>query len=88
MLLLCALACAAAQADDSFRCGNELIVAGMTQADVLQQCGPPTSKSEEIAPVRSGKQVVGQTTTQRWTYQSYGATRVLVFDQDVLKAVE
>jgi len=31
---------------------------------------------------------VGKTEVQRWTYASYSATRVLVFDQDTLKAIE
>ena len=75
-------------ADDSFRCGSKLIVTGMTQAEVLEYCGPPESTSEEAVPVRSGNQVVGETKSVRWTYESYGATRVLVFDQDVLKSIK
>ncbi len=90
--LLALMACLAvvtpAVAEDSFRCGSKLVMTGMSQAEVLQHCGPPTSKVEEKMPVRSGNQVVGETTTYRWTYESYGATRVLVFDQDVLKSIE
>ncbi len=81
-------AAAPAFADDSFRCGSRLIVTGMTQAEVLELCGPPLSNSEEAVPVRSGNQVVGETKTSRWTYESYGATRVLVFDLDVLKSIK
>jgi Protein of unknown function (DUF2845) len=84
----CFAAAASAFADDSLRCGGKLIVTGMTQADVLQFCGTPDSTSEESLPVRSGNQVVGETRTYRWTYASYGATRVLVFDQDVLKSIK
>ncbi len=87
-LTACLAAAAPAVADDSFRCGSKLIVTGMTQAEVLQLCGPPQSKSEETLPVRSGNQVVGETKTYRWTYESYGATRVLVFDLDVLKSIK
>jgi hypothetical protein len=83
----CLASAAAAFADDSFRCGSKLIVTGMTQAEVLQLCGPPESTSEDSLPVRSGNQVVGETRTYRWTYESYGATRVLLFDQDVLKSI-
>jgi len=83
----CLATAAPAFADDSFRCGSRLIVTGMTQAEVLQLCGPPESTSEESLPVRSGNQVVGETRTYRWTYESYGATRVLMFDQDVLKSI-
>lgn len=88
-VLLCVLGpTGIASADDAFRCGNRLIEPGMTQAEVLSLCGEPTSKSAEIQDVRSGPRVVGQTEVQRWTYESYSATRVLVFDQDTLKAIE
>lgn len=75
-------------ADDTFRCGNRLIEPGMAQAEVLALCGEPTSKSVEVQDVRSGTRVVGKTEVQRWTYASYSTTRVLVFDQDTLKAIE
>ena len=60
----------------------------MTQSDVLEHCGAPTSKSEQQIPVRSGNQVTGTTLSSRWTYESYGATRVLVFDQENLVSIE
>ena len=75
-------------ADDTFRCGNRLIEPGMTRAEVLKLCGEPTSKTVEMQDVRSGTRVVGKTEVQRWTYTSYSTTRVLVFDQDTLKAIE
>ena len=84
----CFAAAAPAFADDSFRCGSKLIVAGMTQAEVLELCGSPESTSEESLPVRSGNQVVGETKASLWTYESYGATRVLKFDRDVLKSIK
>ena len=87
-MTVCCATSASAFADDSLRCGSKLIVTGMTQAEVLQFCGAPTSTSEESMPIRSGNRVVGTTTTYRWTYDSYGATRVLVFDQDVLKSIK
>lgn len=88
-----ALACiatvgTAAAADDGFRCGSKIVVTGMTQAEVLNYCGEPTSRSEEVMPVRSGQRVVGTTTSYRWTYSTYSATRVLVFDRDTLVAIE
>jgi len=86
---LCVLApLGVAVADDTFRCGNRLIEPGMTGPEVLELCGEPTSKSVEVQDVRSGTRVVGKTEVQRWTYASYSATRVLVFDQDTLKAIE
>lgn len=87
-LVLCGVAFAATGADGTFRCGSKLIEVGMTQAEVLEYCGEPTSKSVELQDVRSGNQVVGKTESQRWTYASYQATRVLVFDQEVLKSIE
>jgi len=90
--VLAVLACVAtvgtAAADDGFRCGSKIVVTGMTQAEVLDYCGAPTSQSEDVAPVRSANQVVGTTTSYRWTYASFSATRVLVFDQDKLVAIE
>jgi hypothetical protein len=60
----------------------------MTRAEVLALCGEPTSKSVEVQDVRSGTRVMGKTEVQRWTYEAYSATRVLVFDQDTLKVIE
>jgi hypothetical protein len=77
-----------ALADDTFRCGNRLIEPGMTRAEVRALCGEPTSKSVEVQDVRSGTRVMGKTEVQRWTYEAYSATRVLVFDQDKLKDIE
>jgi hypothetical protein len=84
----CILATGAAVADDDFRCGSKIITTGMTQSDVLRYCGEPASKDVEDVDVRSGKQVVGRTSVWRWTYQSSGRTRVLVFDQETLKSIE
>ena len=88
VVLICAMAAEAAVADGSMRCGSKLIAVGTTQSDVLEHCGAPTSKSEEAIPVRSGNQVTGTTLLSRWLYDSYGATRVLVFDQEKLVSVE
>jgi hypothetical protein len=76
-----------AMADEAFRCGGQLIGPGMSQTQVLAACGEPDSRADEVQDVRSGRQVVGQTTVHRWTYQSYSQTRVLVFDGDTLKSV-
>jgi hypothetical protein len=79
---------APAAADGTFRCGSKLLVLGMTQGQVLEQCGEPASKVEEVHDVRSGPHVVGKTTVSHWTYSSYSATRVLVFDADKLVRIE
>jgi hypothetical protein len=88
VVLCCSLTASSAMADAAFRCGGRLIEPRMTQAAVLQLCGAPTSKTVQVEDVRSGNQVVGKTQVHRWTYESYGATRVLTFDQDTLKAIE
>jgi hypothetical protein len=86
--LICGMTAEAAVANGSMRCGSKLIEVGMTQSDVLEHCGAPTSKEEEEMPVRSGNQVTGTTLSSRWTYDSYGATRVLLFDQEKLVSIE
>jgi hypothetical protein len=88
ILLVCAAVAGVAAADGSMRCGSRIIEAGMTQSEVLQYCGAPTSKTVEELPVRSGNQVVGKTLKSHWTYASYSATRVLVFDQDKLVSIQ
>jgi hypothetical protein len=87
-LLICIASLGVARADDTFRCGSKIIAVGMTRTAVLTSCGEPTSKTEEAVPVRSGNQVVGTTTMHRWTYESYSATRVLVFDADKLVSIQ
>lgn len=88
VLLLAAAPVAAAVADDSFVCGSRIIELGLTQAEVLEQCGEPTSKDVQEEAVRSGNRAVGVTQTSRWTYASYSSTRVLVFDGDRLIDIE
>jgi hypothetical protein len=87
-VVVCVAVCGTAIADDTFRCGSRLVEIGMTQSEVLGMCGNPTSKATEVQDVRSGNQVVGKTEVQRWTYKSYSAVRVLVFDKDTLKSIE
>ena len=87
-LLLAGLAAAPALADDSFVCGSRIIELGLTQDEVLAQCGAPTSKDVQEEAVRSGNRTVGVTQTSRWTYASYSSTRVLVFDGDKLVGIE
>jgi hypothetical protein len=84
----CIAVCGSAVADETFRCGAKLIETGMTKSEVLGLCGEPTSKTIEVQDVRSGNQVVGKTEVQRWTYTSYSAARVLVFDEGTLKSIE
>jgi len=78
-----------ATADGPFRCGSKIIDAGMTLAEVLEYCGEPTSKTTEVQEVRSSNnRILGTTEIHRWTYESYSATRVLVFVEDTLQSIE
>ena len=88
-LVLSAIAAAgAAVADDTWRCGSKLVEIGMTRTEVLQYCGAPTVQAIEEIPVSNNSQVGGKTTKYRWTYKSYSATRVIVFDQDKLMSIQ
>jgi hypothetical protein len=72
-----------------FRCGSKIIYLGMTRGDVWNYCGEPTSKSTELREVRSDKnRVLGVTEIERWRYEAYSATRVLVFMDDKLQTIE
>ena len=90
MLLAFALAAGPALADNRpFRCGSKIIYVGMTRAGVFDYCGEPTKKTTELREVRSDKnRVLGTTEIERWLYDSYGATRVLVFLDDKLQSIE
>ena len=81
-------ATAPALAADTTRCGSKVVSLGMTQAEILEHCGTPTAREVEEQPVRAGTIVTGTTTLERWTYESYSATRVFVFDQDRLVSIE
>jgi hypothetical protein len=84
-VLVCSLPALAA---DSTRCESKVVTVGMTQAEILEYCGEPTAREVEEQPVRAGHIVTGTTTVERWTYESYSATRVFVFDQDRLVSIE
>jgi hypothetical protein len=76
-------------ADGPFRCGSKIIDVGMTRAEVLEYCGEPSSKTTEIRDVRSSNnRILGTTEIHRWTYESYSATRVLVFVDEKLQSIE
>lgn len=79
---------AAAAQDDSFRCGSIVVSIGMSQDDVLQNCGDPASKTVEQVAVREGVQYAGTTAVEHWTYVSGAVTRVLTFDQGKLVSID
>ena len=88
--LLAALAVphAAVAQDDSFRCGSIVVAVGMSQDDVLQNCGDPASKTVEQVAVREGVQYAGTAPIEHWTYVSGAVTRVLTFDQGKLVSID
>jgi Protein of unknown function (DUF2845) len=89
-IALGALANGGALADDGpFYCGSKIIDVGMTKAEVLARCGEPTSESFEDREVRDSKsRVLGMTRTDRLKYESYTATRMLVFVDEKLQTIE
>ena len=63
-------ATSSALAADTARCGSKVVSVGMTQAEILEHCGTPTSREVEEQPVRAGHVVTGTTTLERWTYDA------------------
>jgi hypothetical protein len=58
-------------ADESFRCGRWVVSAGSSPAELVEKCGPPTSKqakTEDIRAVGNNGIKVGTTTTETWTW--------------------
>ena len=91
----CALAVVAAGlastsiADEQFRCGSRLVYYGMTQAVVREYCGAPTSELTDYQRVRArNNRVLGTSEVQSWTYESYSATRVLIFVDGKLQRIK
>jgi hypothetical protein len=65
----------AASADEVMRCGNWVIAVPIALQELRSKCGEPTKKEVTTEDVRAGgksggSQVVGKTTTERWTYRS------------------
>ena len=89
-IALGAFANGGALADDGpFYCGSKIIDVGMTKGEVLARCGEPTSASSEDREVRDSKsRVLGMTRIDRLKYESYTATRMLVFVDDKLQTIE
>jgi len=85
------LSVTAARADDSFRCGRWILAMPVTVAELLQQCGAPTSKSAATADVRAtaghGRSPnTGTATTGVWRHgrgAGAAAMRVTVTDGEV-----
>jgi hypothetical protein len=90
-----ALFSARALAADSFRCGNSLIMTGMTAGEVLAKCGKPLSREVERVPIRArtpygATHVTGWTSVEYWVYdRAPGQFLVrLTFAEDQLEDIE
>lgn len=61
----------------------------MTQAAVREYCGAPTAEITDYQRVRArNNRVLGTSEVQSWTYESYSATRVLVFVDGKLQRIK
>jgi hypothetical protein len=87
-LIILIVASAPASAD-TLRCGNKIVETGMTQDEVRQHCGNPSSTEVEEHDVRAGPRVIGTTQLHIWTYNRASGQNaaVLEFDQDTLLAI-
>lgn len=67
-------------ADGFFRCGNSLVSADTSVADLLKKCGKPTSQTTSTEDVRNEYGVkVGTSTTEVWRYdRGYSAPPMIV----------
>ncbi|MCJ7452107.1 MAG: DUF2845 domain-containing protein [Steroidobacteraceae bacterium] len=78
----------AATADDTWLCGDKIIMIGAKQAEVLENCGEPTSKTADTDAMREGRYYQGTAPVEHWTYATDTVTRVLTFDQGVLVSMD
>jgi Protein of unknown function (DUF2845) len=66
-------ATAAASADETIRCGSRIVTSAMSAAEILDNCGEPTSKDIREEDVRTlnangASIIVGTTVIEEWTY--------------------
>jgi hypothetical protein len=82
LLLFFVMLVTGASADDSFRCGSELVNPGASTVKVLLRCGPPSYK-EILNPGFEGSRV------ENWFYNcgSSGFLYVLRFVEGTLAAI-
>jgi len=90
VVLLVTMWVSIAVADDGpFYCGSKIIDVGMSQSEVLKYCGPPASRSTDEQEVRGpNNRVLGVNHVHHWKYESYSATRMLVFVEDKLQSIQ
>lgn len=85
----CLVAADGARADEDWNCGGaKIIEIGMSQDDVLANCGTPTAKSVDEQAQREGRYYQGATAVERWTYATDTVTTILTFDKGKLIGIE
>lgn len=83
------VAAGTARADEDWNCGGAKIVEiGMSQDDVLANCGAPAAKAVDDQAQREGRQYSGTIPLERWSYTDDTITTVLTFDQGRLIGIE
>jgi hypothetical protein len=95
MSVAVALWATGSMADDTLRCGGQLVTVGMIAPQVVAKCGEPQTKDVEDVPVRvRGRNGAvtssGTTRIERWTYDRRDGTfpALLRFEEGKLKSVE
>jgi len=82
-------------AQDTFRCGNELVSPGLSAEEVVAKCGQPDEKEVTEEPIRArnaggGSRVIGTAIVEHWTYaRGQGQFPALLrIEEGELKSVE
>jgi hypothetical protein len=80
---------------ETIRCGSHLVDESASVDELLQKCGEPARKERKVEDVwarnaTGGTRVVGQTVTERWTYErgSQAAPVVVTIVDGKVKSVE
>jgi len=94
-LLAFLVAPALGQAQDTFRCGSELVSPGLSAEEVVAKCGQPDEKEVTEEPIRArnaggGSRVIGTAIVEHWTYsRGQGQFPALLrIEEGELKSVE
>ncbi len=68
---------------ETFRCGARIVSADVSTAELVQHCGAPVARASSVEDVRARNRygllvVVGQTTTEKWTYEHGARSSAMV----------
>jgi hypothetical protein len=85
----------AANADETFRCGNWIVSSDMTIPELLKKCGEPTTRSKKVEDVMVRNRdhglmmKQGTTTIETWTYDrgSQAKPMVVTIVDDRIKSI-